>query len=119
MIMIGLSILCGATFFYQKYRMKKAAEDKLTNGHKEKNTVDIKTQYAEHENFDKRNVMGMGKDGLDNLQTVKLSEMSPLPLPRTESVTKTSEPKTDKSGTMSKRNPNARYSDVKITAENQ
>jgi len=65
-----------------------------------------------HERFDKAKVKGMGKDGLDNLQTVKLNEMSPLPQPRTESVTNT----TEKSSSMSKRDPSARYSDLKLPA---
>ena len=62
----------------------------------------------------------MGKDGLDNLQTVKLNEMSPLPQPKTESVTNDKSGSsrgdaTDKSGTMSKRDPSARYSDLKLS----
>ena len=57
---------------------------------------------------------GMGKDGLDNLQTVKLNDMSPLPQPRSESVTKSEE---NKNSTMSRRDPSARYSDICLQGE--
>ena len=56
----------------------------------------------------------MGKDGLDNLQTVKLNDMSPLPQPRSESVTKSDEAK---NSTMSRRDPSARYSDIRLPDE--
>lgn len=59
-------------------------------------------------------IQGMGKDGLDNLQTVKLNDMSPLPQPRSESVTKSEE---NKNSTMSRRDPSARYSDICLQGE--
>jgi len=51
----------------------------------------------------------MGKDGLDNLQTLKANALSPLPQPRSESVTKES--------TLGRRSHTARYTDIKISDE--
>lgn len=100
--------LCAGTFFYQKHRRDQKDKEKLKNP-KETPIAEI-LNNNNNEIFDRNLVKGMGKDGLDNLQTVKLNEMSPLPLPRTESVTKTA----DKTSSMSKRDPSARYSDMKL-----
>ena len=100
--------MCVGTFLYQRYR-RNQKDQKVTP---EKNPVQsMHAEFVSHETFDRNCVRGMGKDGLDNLQTVKLNEMSPLPLPRTENVTKH-----DKTSTMSKRDPSARYSDVNVVS---
>jgi len=107
LIVLGLALLCVGTFLYQRYR-RNQKDQKVTP---EKNPVQsMHAEFVSHETFDRNCVRGMGKDGLDNLQTVKLNEMSPLPLPRTENVTN------DKTSTMSKRDPSARYSDVKVVS---
>ena len=80
-----------------KQEEKKAPEEK------ESKTTDGNT---DHKYFDKKTVVGMGKDGLDNLQTLKANALSPLPQPRSESVTKES--------TLGRRSHTARYTDIKI-----
>lgn len=82
---------------YQEDKDPQAKEAKTTDGN------------TDHKYFDKKTVVGMGKDGLDNLQTLKANALSPLPQPRSESVTKES--------TLGRRSHTARYTDIKISDE--
>ncbi|CBY20278.1 unnamed protein product [Oikopleura dioica] len=72
-VLVALSV---GTFLYQRHRRNKEDKDPQS---KEAKTTDGNT---DHKYFDKKTVVGMGKDGLDNLQTLKANALSPLPQPR-------------------------------------
>jgi len=71
LIVVGLFLLCGATFLWQRYRKK------------DPNTTKHEVKYAgQVTDFDVTRTHGMGRDGFDNLQTVGLGECTPLPQPK-------------------------------------
>jgi hypothetical protein len=84
LIMVGLVLLCVATFFWQRRRMqqKKEEDEKEHAKNPNKGLNEVIHAVPPMERLKDR-VQGMGKDGFDNLQTVHLGESSPLPLPKT------------------------------------
>lgn len=72
-IILCLGLLCLGTFLWQRYKRSKAPVADAANAPKYAGDVP---------DFDKDLTFGMGRDGFDNLQTVNLGEMTPLPQPR-------------------------------------
>lgn len=75
LIVVCLALLCGGTFLWQRYKKQKEAESGKDGGHQPKYAGDVP-------DFNKELSFGMGRDGFDNLQTVGLGELTPLPQPK-------------------------------------
>jgi len=72
LIVACLALLCLITFLWQRYKRSKAPKENIAQ-----------PKYAgDVPNFDRDKTFGMGRDGFDNLQTVNLGEMTPLPQPK-------------------------------------
>jgi hypothetical protein len=73
LIVVFLVLLSLGTFAWQKYRRSQVKPEDAAAGPKYAGDVPA---------FNREKSYGMGRDGFDNLQTVNLGEMSPLPQPK-------------------------------------
>ena len=73
LIILCLGALCVGTFLWQRWKRSRAPKEGAVN----------QPKYAgDVPDFNRERAFGMGKDGFDNLQTVGLGELSPLPQPK-------------------------------------